>query len=114
VRGRLVARQISIREAEYKKLVRIRYGGRIGGLQQEIVVVGHPQRVQPRVVSEPNVRADRNTRLHTLWVSNDNDFLLQTADVPPVPNPNQFFVFGFTDEDLPGYDAPTHGLPFGN
>jgi len=62
----------------------------------------------------PDVRADRNTRLHTLWVSNDNDFLLQTADVPPVPNPNQFFVFGFTDEDLPGYDAPTHGLPFGN
>ena len=29
-------------------------------------------------------------------------------------NPNQFFVFGFTDEDLPGYEPPTHGLPFGN
>jgi len=29
-------------------------------------------------------------------------------------NPNQFFVFGFTDEDLPVYEPPTHGLPFGN
>ena len=29
-------------------------------------------------------------------------------------NPNQFFVFGFTDEDLPGYEPPTNGLPFGN
>ena len=62
----------------------------------------------------PDVRVDNQTRLHTLWISNDNDFLLQTADVPPVPNPNQFFVFGFTDEDLPGYVPPTHGLPFGN
>lgn len=62
----------------------------------------------------PDVRVDHHTRLHTLWVSNDNDFLLSTADVPPVPNPNQFFVFGFTDEDLPGYAPPTHGLPFGN
>jgi Esterase-like activity of phytase len=62
----------------------------------------------------PDVRAEHHTRLHTLWVSNDNDFLLQTADVPPVPNPNQFFVFGFTDEDLPRYVPPTHGLPFGN
>jgi len=62
----------------------------------------------------PDVRVDNHTRLHTLWISNDNDFLLQTNDVPPVPNPNQFFVFGFTDEDLPGYEPPTHGLPFGN
>jgi hypothetical protein len=62
----------------------------------------------------PDVRVDHHTRLHTLWISNDNDFLLQTADVPPVPNPNQFFVFGFTDEDLPDYVPPTHGLPFGN
>ena len=29
-------------------------------------------------------------------------------------NPNQFFVFGPTDEDLPGYEPPRHGLPFGN
>jgi hypothetical protein len=62
----------------------------------------------------PDVRVDHHTRLHTLWVSNDNDFLLQTADVPPVDNPNQFFVFGFTDDDLPNYEPPTHGLPFGN
>ena len=62
----------------------------------------------------PDVRVDAHTRMHTLWVSNDNDFLLQTADTPPVPNPNQFFVFGFTDDDLPRYTPPTHGLPFGN
>jgi hypothetical protein len=62
----------------------------------------------------PDVRVDNHTRLHTLWISNDNDYLLQTADVPPVPNPNEFYVFGFTDEDLPGYVPPTNGLPFGN
>jgi Esterase-like activity of phytase len=62
----------------------------------------------------PDVRVDNRTRLHTLWISNDNDYLLQTADVPPVPNPNEFYVFGFTDEDLPGYVPPTNGLPFGN
>jgi len=64
--------------------------------------------------SVPDVRVDHHTRLHTLWISNDNDFLLQTADVPPVPNPNQFFVFGFTDDDLPGYVPPSHGLAFGD
>lgn len=41
-----------------------------------------------------------NTTLHTLWIANDNDFVLASGDTPPVPNPNQFFVFGFTDADL--------------
>ena len=36
---------------------------------------------------------------HTLYVANDNDF------VPGVAGPNQFFVFGFTDADLPGFTA---------
>ena len=36
---------------------------------------------------------------HTLYVANDNDF------VPGVAGPNQFFVFGFTDADLPGFHA---------
>jgi hypothetical protein len=36
---------------------------------------------------------------HTLWVSNDNDFVQNVA------GPNQFYVFGFTDNDLPGYSA---------
>jgi hypothetical protein len=40
--------------------------------------------------------------MHTLWVANDNDFVLSTNDTPPVPNPNEFFVFGFTDSDLNG------------
>lgn len=37
--------------------------------------------------------------LHTLWVANDNDFLPATA------GGNNFYVFGFTDTDLPGYQA---------
>lgn len=35
---------------------------------------------------------------HTLWVANDNDF------TPDVSGKNQFFVFGFTDVDLPGFE----------
>ena len=34
---------------------------------------------------------------HTLFVSNDNDFVADVA------GPNQFFVFGFTDSDLSGF-----------
>jgi hypothetical protein len=42
--------------------------------------------------------------VHTLWVANDNDFLIQVPDKNNnlLPNPNQFFVFGFTDADLAG------------
>jgi len=42
--------------------------------------------------------------VHTLWVANDNDFLTQTTDSQgnTIDNPNQFFVFGFTDTDLNG------------
>lgn len=36
---------------------------------------------------------------HTLWIANDNDF------VPGTAGPNQFYVFGFQDSDLPGYIA---------
>jgi hypothetical protein len=38
--------------------------------------------------------------MHTLWVANDNDFVANTNDTPPVPNPSQIFVIGFTDADL--------------
>jgi hypothetical protein len=41
-----------------------------------------------------------NTRLHTLWIANDNDFLQDLNG--PNTNPNRFFVFGFTDADLAG------------
>ena len=41
---------------------------------------------------------------HTLYVANDNDFL------PGTSGPNQFFVFGFTDSDLPGF-VPQQILP---
>jgi hypothetical protein len=49
---------------------------------------------------------------HTLYVTNDNDYLAVIADplkLPSdltrgiVPNPNQFYVFAFGDTDLPGY-----------
>ena len=40
-------------------------------------------------------------KYHTLWVANDNDFL-QDYNNQQNSNPNQFFVFGFTDEDLGG------------
>jgi Esterase-like activity of phytase len=44
----------------------------------------------------------RGQTFHTLWVANDNDFVSETRDNPPVANPNQFFVFGFTNADLGG------------
>jgi len=49
---------------------------------------------------------------HTLFVSNDNDFLATVADPLKLPsdstrslvfNPNKFFVFAFDDSELPGY-----------
>ena len=45
-----------------------------------------------------------HTSLHTLWIANDNDFVQNVNDVngSPILNPNQFFVFGFTDADLGG------------
>jgi len=39
------------------------------------------------------------TLLHTLFIANDNDF------VPGTAGQNQFYVFGFTDADLPGFVA---------
>lgn len=42
--------------------------------------------------------------VHTLWIANDNDFLSTTTDANgnTIPNPNQFFVVGFTDAALGG------------
>jgi hypothetical protein len=59
--------------------------------------------------------------VHTLWVANDNDFLETVADSDgnQVPNPNQFFVFSFTDGDLGGSKLvpqqfhAREGFPFG-
>lgn len=47
---------------------------------------------------------DGGTTVHTLWIANDNDFLETTTDASgnTIPNPNQFFVFSFTDADLGG------------
>ena len=58
--GRHVVREIFIREAEYEKLVRIRYRRHIRSLQQKIVVVGNPQRMKPGVMIGPDIRAERN------------------------------------------------------
>jgi len=49
---------------------------------------------------------------HTLYVANDNDFLATVADPFKLPgdptrglifNPNQFYVFAFGADELPGY-----------
>jgi hypothetical protein len=47
----------------------------------------------------PDVKYKGKT-VHTVWVANDNDFLQDFSG--PNTNPNQFFVFGFTDADLSG------------
>lgn len=51
----------------------------------------------------PDIEQD-GKKVHTLWIANDNDFLETVADSngDQIPNPNQFFVFSFTDEDLGG------------
>jgi hypothetical protein len=50
---------------------------------------------------------------HTLFVANDNDFLgTMTPPVGNGNNPNQWFVFAFSDADLPGFEPqrirPSH------
>lgn len=43
---------------------------------------------------------------HTLWVANDNDFLADASvNGMPAANPNQWFVFGFTDGELAALGA---------
>ena len=49
----------------------------------------------------PDVTTASGTTLHTLWIANDNDFLQNYGNVTN-SNPNQFFVFGFSDADLKG------------
>ncbi|MCK9605690.1 MAG: esterase-like activity of phytase family protein [Methylomonas sp.] len=60
----------------------------------------------------------KGVKKHTLVIANDNDFLADVADPltdacaelnncerGTVANPNQFYVFAFDDNDLPGYQA---------
>jgi hypothetical protein len=49
-----------------------------------------------------------NQRLHTLWITNDNDFLSLITDSKHPQgfnNTNNFYLFGFTDDDLKNYVA---------
>ena len=46
---------------------------------------------------------------HTLYIANDNDFLATTSDGQA--NPNQWFVFSFTDADLGGSAFVNQILP---
>ena len=57
---------------------------------------------------------------HTLYVANDNDFQATVADPLKLPadttrglvlNPNKFFVFAFSDSELPGYIPQQIQLP---
>jgi hypothetical protein len=56
-------------------------------------------------------------KIHTLWVANDNDFEKTVdagnGDGSTFDNPNQFFVFGFTDADLQGSPLVQQLLPHG-
>lgn len=75
------------------------------------VLTNPPNSIDPTLVPAkleglalgPDVKQGGNT-IHTLWLANDNDFLSQAPDKNNnlVPNPNQFFVFGFTNADLAG------------
>ncbi len=40
-----------------------------------------------------------------MYIANDNDF------VPDVAGPNLFYVFGFTNEDLPGFVQQQLAVP---
>jgi Esterase-like activity of phytase len=67
----------------------------------------------------PDIQLNGNT-MHTLFVSNDNDFLSNivrdaatpAADLETVPadNPNRIFVFAFEDSDLPLYASTGLGV----
>lgn len=46
--------------------------------------------------------------LHTLYIANDNDFL---PDPTTGAGPNRFYVFGFSDADLPGFTAQALTVP---
>jgi hypothetical protein len=61
---------------------------------------GVPSKIQGLTFGKDVKR--KNPSFHTLWVANDNDFVQATNDSPPVPSPNQYFVFRFTDADLSG------------
>ena len=49
----------------------------------------------------PDVNLKHGQKMHTIWIANDNDFEQDFGGVAN-SNPNQFFVFGFTDADLAG------------
>lgn len=54
-----------------------------------------------------DVEVGGSTR-HTLYIANDNDFLSSLTDAnhpDGVDNPNQFYVFAFDDNELPGLEA---------
>ncbi len=77
------------------------------------VLTNPPYNMDPRLIPSkleglafgPDVRYNR-TKVHTLWVANDNDFLQEADDGSgngtTFPNPNEFLVFSFTDADLAG------------
>ena len=61
----------------------------------------------------PDLVVDGATR-HTLIVTSDNDFLptVPAAGHPEgVPNPTRFYVFGFDDADLPGFQPQRIATP---
>lgn len=81
-----------------------------------------PNNVPAKIEGEafgPDIQYNGNT-VHTLYVTNDNDFLsgiVKDAGTPsadqsflPAANPNRVFVFVFEDSDLPFYAATHEGV----
>jgi hypothetical protein len=59
-----------------------------------------------RLALVPDVVID-GARRHTLWVSNDNDFLATVVDTrhpTGIDNPNKFFVFAIDPALVPGFE----------
>jgi Esterase-like activity of phytase/PEP-CTERM motif len=63
-----------------------------------------PSKIEGVAFGQDVVDASGKT-LHTLFIANDNDF------DPANAGTNQFYVFGFTDADLPGFTPQAGAVP---
>ena len=95
--------QFAVRKTQFLDIVAALNGAGINSLLIPSKIEG--------VAFGPDVTVN-GARKHTLFVANDNDFLATVADPFKQPgdptrgtidNPNQFFVFAFDANDLPGY-----------
>jgi hypothetical protein len=81
---------------------------------QMLTAAGIDPKLIPSKLEGVTFGQDLSDGRHTLYIANDNDFLSTIADPfgvandpnrGTVANPNQFYVFAFSDADLTGYQA---------